>query len=154
MCVSAVRAGLEEDIRSPGTGVTASVSCHVGIRDWTRTLCKCSNCLAVYPAPKWSYILLSFLQHWNLFLTSKWSLLSPTPQRNHSDWFLTWLMWPALKVFNCLQFLFEQVYLFYLVYMSAWLPVCHVGAWHPQRLEVIGTLGIPFSDGCEPSCGQ
>lgn len=91
MYMSAVPAGLEEGVRSPATGVTASVRCHVGIRNWTRTLWKCSHCLAVYPAPEWSYIHLSFLQ-----------LLFPTPHRNNSDWSLTQLMWPALKVFYCL----------------------------------------------------
>lgn len=85
MCVSAVPAGLEEDVRSPGTGVTASVSCHVGIRNWTRTLWKRSNCLAVYPAPKWSYILLSFLSALKSVLNL--TMIAPFPHSTEeSQW--------------------------------------------------------------------
>lgn len=85
MCMSAVRAGLEEDIRSPGTGVTASVSCHVGIRDWTRTLWKCSNCLTVCPAPKWSNILLSFPSALKSVLNLK--MIAPFPHSTEeSQW--------------------------------------------------------------------
>lgn len=129
MCMSAVPARPEEDIRSPGTGVTAGVNCRGGVGNWTWALWKSSNCLAVYPAPKWSCSLLFFFQHWNLFLTSKWWLLFP-----HSTQESQWLVTDMTNVagFKSFQLFVVPVWTGLFIFIwGVWVLGCLCATWVP-----------------------